>query len=689
MSNKNQKSKLKSNKDTRSAKVFPVVRAFVNRNQLLIILTAVALVYLKVFQNDITNRDDDAYILNNPYILSLSISNIIDIFTSYYMGNYHPLSMLLLTSGHAIAGTDPWIYQLINLVLHLLNVLLVYKLVYELCIRRNQQINATLISIVTSALFGLHTLHVESVAWISENKNVLYSFFFLLSLLFYVRFTKSGFKRHYLTSLSFFLLSLLSKGTAVTLPVILVGIDYLLNNHSIKIRQLYNKLPFFFLSLLFGFIAIQAQGESVSIINMSGKFSIIRALCFAGYGLTHYIVKLLLPINLSPAYEYLFNIFGALPTYFYYYLLIIPVTFLVLIYFNKKSPLVFFGLLFFLANIFPVLQLLPVGDSIMADRYTYIPSIGFFLILGIMIEKLTLHFHRFSRFHYFILILYVMLLTTLTYQRIGIWKNSFSVWDDVIKKSGNSIYSRAWLIRGALYNKQGEYKKALSDIEMHLIGHPKESTAYFQSGFAKAGLKDLKGAMVDYKKAASLDSSNAQIYNNMANIQNSLGNYSEAIESFDKAIALNDTFADAYNGRADSRILIRDYIGAEADLNISIRLRPTGAKVYNNRGVVKKQLGNINGALADFNEAIRLEKTFIEAYQNRVDIRISMKDFIAAIADLNYIIEMTDLPYAYYLRGFSYYRLGDNEKTCSDLKQAVSRGYIIADRQLFSLCNLQ
>ncbi|NTW33679.1 MAG: glycosyltransferase family 39 protein [Bacteroidetes bacterium] len=182
------------------------------------ILVFTTLIYIKALFNDFA-WDDEIYIMRNPFLRDFSINGIKVIFTSFYFSNFHPITTLTYFLEYKCFGINPFPYHLVNILLHLLNTWLVFKLVEQLS---NKKITA----LVVSLLFAVHPMHVESVAWISERKDILYSLFYFLSLLSYLRYVKHGFSvKHYIWTLLFFIASLLSKSAAVTLPVLLIGID--------------------------------------------------------------------------------------------------------------------------------------------------------------------------------------------------------------------------------------------------------------------------------------------------------------------------------------------------------------------------------------------------------------------------------------------------------------------------------
>ena len=255
-----------------------------------LILVIVSLSFLPSLKCGLVNWDDDRYLSNTPAVQSLSLTTVKEASTSFFIGHYQPLTILSYALDYHFYKLNPYHYHLTNLILHLLNSLLVFYLIYLLS-------GNIIVSFITAILFGLHPLHVESVAWVSERKDVLYSFFFLLSCITYLYYLTKGNKhKYYILSLFLFLCSLLSKSMAVTLPLLLLLIDYYLKRKPNK-TLLLDKIPYFFLSIIFGIIAIFGVG-----IRPKVGFSLFGALSAASYATVFYLGKLFLPIKLSCLY---------------------------------------------------------------------------------------------------------------------------------------------------------------------------------------------------------------------------------------------------------------------------------------------------------------------------------------------------------------------------------------------------
>lgn len=536
-----------------------------------LIILAVLIVYSSAFKNGLLQWDDNLYVTDNRSITSLN--SIPSFFTSFFVGNYQPLTMITYSIIYHFGGLSPLPYHFINILFHVFNSLLVFYFCFELLKNKTP-------ALIVALLFGLHPFHVESVAWIAELKDVQYSFFFLISLIFYLKFSREWKSWQYALSISAFLLSLLSKGQAVALFPTLLLIDYLESGRfTIKIRE---KIPFLLMAASFGAIAIVAQKAD----NTIGDFSHItfpEQLALASYSFTMYIVKTIIPFGLSSFYPYPTLINGKIPGEYWIYLLAIPAAAYALFITYRKSRILFFGALFFIANIILLLQLLPVGNCIMADRYTYISSIGLFIIIAHLFLK-YINIKKTQIISSAVLAAYLLSLSITTYGQTKIWKNDFTLWNNVL-----SIYpdvSSALILRGCAYNDKEEYEKALLDFNHSIKLDPKSGLAYFNRGVSKSKLGNFKEALEDYETASKLKIEKRYIFNFYVSWGGALANtgkINEAMQLFNKAIAV-----DSMN-----------------------------ASVYNNRGITKAMTGNMNGALADFNRAVELKPDFEEAIVNR------------------------------------------------------------------------
>jgi len=609
--------------------------------------------------------------------------------------------MLSLNIDYKIAGLDKndefiaWIYHFTNVFLHVLNTLLVFWLVYLLFSKIE-------IAIVASLLFGVNTMHVESVAWISERKDVLYALFFIASLISYTYYVKNNKIKYYVFAFILFILSLLSKGQAVSLAVTLIAIDYLFNRKLLNIDVIAEKIPFFIFAIGFGIVAIYAQ-KAGNALHDSNSYEFYKRIGIAGYTFTTYILKLILPINLSAIYPYPDIILKTIPTYFYFYLIpSFSVVYLAYRFINK-SKIISFSIAFFVINIFLLLQLIPVGSAIMADRYSYIPSIGFFILLGWAFYKIQEKLKNNKSIAYFILFIYAAILSVLSFQRCQIWENSLTLWDDTIEKSPKAVV--AWNNRGSTKDKAGNHKDAIEDFTRALVYKPDYKHAFYNRGTARkdhakeiADSNLVKMAIDDFNEALSLDSLFIEAYHNRGLAKEIFSEYAKskaaltkilnsALNDYNKTIKINPNYENAYVNRGVIKGKLGNSIEAIKDFNKAIEFDPKNASAYSNIGLANAKMQKYDIAIKNYNKAIEIDNKFTTAYLNRGIAYSSLKNFTKAIENFTKAIEIDNkLSAAYYFRAIDKIRLNKKDDACKDFQIAHNLGYKYAKFQINRFC---
>jgi len=555
-----------------------------------LIIAVSFIAYLPLFSNNFTYYSDDNYVINNNIIKHLSLHNIKFIFSSFFDGHYHPLTMISLGISYKMGGLETPAYLVTNLVLHLTNTVLVFYLI------KGMFKNIDL-AVITSALFGLHTIHVESVARITERKDVLFTLFFLIALIYYIRYISSLKNKHLIWCFVFFFLSLLSKGQAVSFAVTIIAVDYYYKRNLISRRVILEKIPFILFAVLFGILNIYAQRYTGYFLDYS-KMPFYEPFVDATYVLTNYIFKLLLPIKLSALYPYPNPLGSAVPLYMWLYLITPVLLLTLLLYFRKRSRIVVFGILFYIINVLLMLRIIPVAENVMPDRYNYIPSIGFFLLVGVGYIHFTTMFNKFkSRATIFIMI-YALLLSVLTYQRCLAWKDGYSIWKDASSK----------------YPESSIIKLNLADNESRK--------------------KDYISAMADLNQAILLDSNNILAYISLSNIKKAAGDMAGATEIYKKIISLHPGSADDLVNIASIKVLTGDIDGSLRDMDSAIQINPYNAKYYFNRGNLYSMNKNYTTAAADYDKTISMKPYFIASvYLFRAKALTMLEKFNEAIAD--------------------------------------------------------
>ncbi|MBN8702848.1 MAG: glycosyltransferase family 39 protein [Bacteroidetes bacterium] len=587
--------------------------------RVLILLAFTALTYWGSLSNDFTNWDDDLYVTENADIQSLSASTIQNFFTSFKNGNYHPLTWLSLAFDYNLSKLSPFQYHLTNLLLHLFNTLLCFVLIKKL-------FNSNM-AWLASLLFGVHSIHVESVAWVSERKDVLFTFFYLLSVLSYIEYCVNEHKKYFVISLLCFVFSALSKGQAVSLAITIVLIDILLNRKLNSIKVIAEKSIFVLLALVFGLIAIKAQSSASAIFDNAARNFFDRIL-FACYGFINYLLKFIYPFKLSAIYPYPTK--GAIGIEFWAcFVLSLGYCWLLFKSFKSNRQL-FFCLAFYVVNIFLVLQLIPVGNAIMADRYSYIPSLGIFTVFAFYINK-YIEQEKTKKLVALGVVVYLLLLAYQTTVQIKVWKNSFTLWEHTTRCYPTAEV--AWNNLGSAHNNSNNYNDAITCYTNAINVNKLYADAYSNRGMSKKNAGNYKEAILDLDQAIKLKPINPFAYSTKGTAYIYLNELELANTCFVKALAWDPYSAEALSGLGAVKTKKGDIKGALADLNKSISLRPNHAETISNRGIAKAEGNDLPGAIQDFNLSIQLKPKSPGAYVNRGMVYLKMNQPQYACAD--------------------------------------------------------
>lgn len=496
-------------------------------NRAKLILTAVSLgaIALAVFspclKSGFVNWDDDRYVTQNRVVTDISARNAALISGGFFVGHYQPLTVFTFMLEHFFFGANPFAYHLTNIILHSFNCVLVFWLIYLLTGR-------CLVSWVTAVLFAVHPLQAESVAWISQRKSVLYVFFYLGSLISYIYYSREKENpAYYRVSLSLFLLSLLSKSMAITLPAVLFLVDYF-ESRRISRRVFAEKIPFAALSLAFLFIAVSAVNSIGP--GRYGTCGFFDQLIIISGGIINHLSRLVLPFNLSALYPY-YHPRGA-------YAVLLVLTAVVLaagvsatVKITKKAV---FGSGFFLLTLAPVLQFIPNSEAMSADHHIYLSCVGLFYLVGEGIGRLCSARVAAARFlcvpMFFILAGFIHL----TIGRCRVWNDSISLWSDVIKKYPQA--STAYTNRSAEFLSREKHAEFLSDSETAIKLDPGNFEAYFNRGSFYYKQKNYEKAAESVKKTLELNPGYKQAYDLLALIYGELGMHKDVIDVCEKAI---------------------------------------------------------------------------------------------------------------------------------------------------------
>jgi tetratricopeptide (TPR) repeat protein len=559
-------------------------------------------VYLPSLLNGFVNWDDSEYILDNPHLRTLNGGFLAWAFTGFYASNWHPITWLSHAFDLSLWGTAPPGHHLTNVLLHAVNTFLITLLATNLA--AHWQSSATLrqrfamagslrqiaaerpmptepipsfvVGGVTGLLFGLHPLHVESVAWVSERKDLLCALFYLAGILAYVQ-RRTG--RLYPVCLFSFLLALMSKPMAVSFPFILLILDWCPLGRIGSARDLRHalreKAAFFAASALSVLITVQAQrlGGGLKSADFA-PFS--TRLLVAAHSLASYLAAMIFPLNLSPFHPYPDR--ATLHSAGYLAAAALPaiVTAVLLVRRNVMAPALA-AWLCYIVTVLPVLGLMQVGIQSMADRYTYLPSGGPFLCFayGIVRGMRPLGTSQARRLRPGMLAgalaaVLALPMSLLTIRQIGVWKDGITLWSSVIEKQPTRV-----------------------------------PLAYYNRGLAYATAGRLDAAAADYDLAISLDPLYAKAHNNRGMLYYKAGDFKKALEHYDRAIEIDGTDPTALANRGLAYGRLGLYAAAMSDLNKALARDPRNAKAALSRGNVFLLTGEKPLALADFQTACK------------------------------------------------------------------------------------
>lgn len=537
------------------------------------------IVYLPALNNGFVNWDDNVYVYENPNIRTLDIDFLKWSLTSVVAGLWHPLTLLSLATDYALWGLNPEGYHLTNILFHALNAMLVFYLTMKLLSFRYQR-NMLFAAIVTTLLFGLHPLRVESVVWVSERKDVLCTFFFLLSLLAYLRYNTGRSKKtaHYITCVIFYLMALMSKPMAISLPIVLLILDFYPLRRLTNVKRIFlEKLPFFILSATVAAITVWAHSSSDSLKAVE-SLPFLERFFLAIRGYFDYLFNMAMPFKLSPIYPYPKEINKFELEYIGPFILFSLITLFCLMPLKRerKREKAFLAVwLYYLFTLLPVIGLVPVGRAALADRYTYLPSFGVFMLAGVAMKLL------FDKYPYKTMIIIALLMVIFVFKterQISIWKDSITLWSHEIHSF--PYHDTAYTNRGLAYTEKGQYSKAIEDLDKAIELNPKTASAYNNRGIAYAKISQYDKAIEDFNKAVELNP-DANIYNNRANVYNNKGQYDWAIWDYTKAVSLEPNYKDAYFSRGNAYANKGQYDRAISDYRKACEMGDTeGCKAF-------------------------------------------------------------------------------------------------------------
>lgn len=551
------------------------------------------IVYLPSLQNGFVNWDDYDYIVENPILKHVDLSYVKWAFMPGSLNNYwQPVTLLSYAVDFLILGFNPSQYHLTNIIFHSLNTALVFMLAMRLyAARAHRQRKGgapdarTLAAGFTAALlFGLHPLRVESVTWIAERKDVLYAFFFILSIIAYLKYLLPGQPRKalfYVLSLVCFILSVMSKPMAVTLPAALFIVDWFpvgrFSDAAGRVRAVkaaaLDKLPF---------LAVSAASAALTLTTHT-KGSVMLSFDFLPFGtrilvavrgLAFYLYKFMAPTGLSPLYEYTADIsilnpqYAASITAFFALSAVCVLT-------VKRYGFLMAAWLFYLVTLLPVSGILQIGRQAAADRFTYVPLLGISLAAGFALAFLA---DRAGKRHFIAVMAAVIVpaagaLAYLTVKQEAVWKDSVTLWTQAIEQYPKAGHGMVYYYRAFAYTERGAFREAARDYTEYInLSASKDPAAYINRGTV-------------YMETGQLEA---------------------ALKDFDTVIKLRPGYSKAYIGRGLVHLKAGRYVEAANDLQTGLKLEPDSPLAAYYLGSYYEKLGRKAEAAVYFKKAAAL-----------------------------------------------------------------------------------
>jgi tetratricopeptide (TPR) repeat protein len=572
------------------------------------------LVFGQVRNFDFVNYDDNKYVSENPHVLNgLTADNVIWAFTTGFAEFWHPLTWLSLMLDRQLSfpgGANPAGFHITNLIFHIANTLILFLILRQMTQKLWQ-------SAFVAALFALHPLHVESVAWIAERKDVLSTFFWLLTMWAYAHYVKNPKLKWYLISLILFALGIMAKPMLVTLPFVLLLLDYWpldrISRFQWKIlyRLVLEKIPFIVLAIASSVITflVQQSGRVVtSFDQLPLKFRIANV--FISY--VRYMEKLFYPSRLAAFYPHplenvsvLYAVISAI--------LLLAVTILVLRLAKNHRYLVT-GWFWYLGTLVPVIGIVQVGSQAYADRYTYITLTGLFIIIAWGLPQLL---KKLPQRKIALGVSTVIVLTTLgicAHRQTSYWKNSVTLFSHALSVTQNNYVAYDGL--GAAYGSLGRIDEAIDAFKQAVRIKPNYADAYFDLGCKYDRLGRFTEAMDAYKQAIKIRPDYAVAHNNLGVVYGKLARLPEAIEAFRQTIIIKPDYAEAYNNLGVAYARLERWPQAIEACKLAIKINPDYTEAYNSLGIAYSRLDRLTEAIDAYKQAVKTKPDSAEAYYN-------------------------------------------------------------------------
>jgi len=643
----------------------------------LFLIIATLAVYWQVGNHEFVDFDDNGYVTENRHVQSgLTPDSVIWAFTSTHACNWHPLTWLSHMLDCQIYGLSPGGHHFTNVILHILNSILLF-----LIFRR--MTGALWKSAFIAALFALHPLHVESVAWVAERKDVLSTFFWMLTMGVYVFYTERPGIKIYLITVLLFALGLMAKPMLVTLPFVLLLLDYwplgrfkfrqqesTVSNSTKKFSNsnlVWEKTPFFVLAAVSSIVTffVQQGGGAVRSFDVLPLFirvsnALVSYISYIGNMFWPYHLAVLYPHNSVLAG---WKIAGAC-------LLLVFVSFMA-VRTMKQFPYILVGWLWYLGTLVPVIGLVQVGSQAMADRYTYIPLIGLFVMIAWGVPDFL------ERWQYRRTILAISagcilsVLTMVTWMQLQYWQNSISLFEHTLNVTTDNFVMHNNM--GLALQEQGKTDEAIAHYTEALLIQPNYVDVHNNLGIVLVKQGKVDEAIGHYAKALRIKPDYSEAHYNLGIALQKQGKINRAIAHFNRAIKIQPDYAKAHNNLGNI-LAMQDRMDEAIDHYISaLKIKPDYSEAHYNLGNALVTQGRMDEAIGHYSEALRINPGDEDTGANLQVLLKVLKETDKDIKRLKELLENNPGdPELHYALGNQYYRRRDFDKSIYQYQKALS-----------------
>jgi tetratricopeptide (TPR) repeat protein len=613
------------------------------------------------------NWDDDTNFLNNPHYRGLGPDNLKWMFTDYF-GHYMPITWLTLGLDYVLWGMKPMGYHVTNLILHALNAVLCFLVLRELLRRARPEGTPGVLDAVAAAgalFFSLHPLRVESVAWVTERRDLTSGVFFLLTILTYLKWTEARKASWLAASVGCFAGMILCKAMGMTLPLALLAIDAVpLRRFSReKLRSLIvEKIPYFALLIAAILLTVVGQRRAEALYSRDA-YPLVHSFAQPGYRVSFYVLKTLIPWPLSPLYWFrpvigVNQIVG--------WLAVLGITAAVIVR-RRAWPAATAAWIAYGILIAPVSGIFQAGAHFAADRYTYLPCLPFAALAAAVLLRASES--RFARPAAAGAIAVLVGLALLSANQCRIWRDSVSLWNHALGVDPD-LYL-AYNNRGTARSAKGDWVGAVEDYNKSISLNPQWPKPWYNRGVARAIHGDHASAIEDFTRAIQCDPNHIDAIAGRAVSRSKRGEVAAAMADCEEVLRLAPGSPAGFATRGLVKAGHGDAAGAIADYTKALEIEPS-AEVYRNRGMARALTGKVSEAIADFTRSLELRPDHLETLNRRALVRGMIGDFEGAIADCTEAIRLKpDDPLAYARRGRARMEKKDGPGAAQDFAKAL------------------